>query len=647
MKKITAILLAVLMICSAMVTVAAAESETLEAPVFQGIQTRVNEADSTKSDVRFVSTVNSLEGDKIGYEVVATYVNADGETKTITYTGDKTEGTVIYSSIIVNGETKLATEYDENAVGLYVFTITGMPNAYYTVFEVTTYVVLDEITTMATATYENRVFQGRGAESVYTEDFNTQTLTPEDYGATHKGVDVDQYRLENNMLVIAKETDWNTKDKNGNTVSAAKISNCFTSLLTSEKLAKALENGDGYHQSYVVSMDMEIAYNTTLPRFVIALNNNNATTSNNAMRANSVGVRLYPVSGNAALTTSNHLGINAIAYKTDGNILPVGTNNTVSAWGGKYEITKADTPIKFNLAIAYTYNGEGNDAKVDLFVDGVNKCSYTVSSASVTPGLKFDANGKLLSDVTLYAQTNGADVKVDNLTVSVPADTNAGVVTDTAMNELIDTLVVDYNAYEREYGIGALVPTTGKTPAELTVNDGKLSVVGGTWGSHFITLAPADKINASAGDMVTIDMKLTMNSGKKLSVLVVNDPALDEVNSYKDVAKAGTVAFRFWAQDSYWMKTWVISYDSNGIDSSGEKVEGLNNSIVGKSTTYDIRIVADGATYSLYVNGNHCFTTNYDGDLNKVINENSSVVLWAEGAEVIIDDITISTFAAK
>lgn len=647
MKKITAILLAVLMICSAMVTVAAAETEALEAPVFQGIQTRENLTDGTKTDVRFISTVSSLEGDVIGYEVVATFVNAKGETKNITYTGEKTEGTSVYSSILVDGKTKYATEYDENAVGIYVFTIEGMPKAYYTVFSVTTYVVSDDTQVKSTYTYENRVFRGRGAESVYTEDFNTQTVTPADYGATHKGVDVDQYRLENNKLVIAKETGWNTNDKNGVNVSTAKISNCFTSLLTSEELAKALKNGDGYHQSYVVSMDMEIAYDTTLPRFVIALNNNNATASNNAMRANSVGVRLYPVSGNAALTTANDLGINAIAYKTDGNVLPDGTNTTVSAWGGKYDITKANTPIKFNLAIAYTYNGEGNDAKLDLFVDGVNKCSYTVPAASVTPGLKFDANGKLLSEVNLYAQTNGADVKVDNLTVSVPADTTAGVVTGTALNALNDTLVMDYNAYEREYGIGALVPTSGKDPAELMVKNGQLSVVGGAWGSHFITLAPADRINAGEGDMITVDMKLTMNSGKKLSVFVVNDPALDEVKSYTEIDKAGALAFRFWAQDAYWMKTWIISYDSNGGRTSGENVEGLNKSIAGTSTTYDVRIVADGSTYSLYVNGEHCFTAAYDGDLDKVIGENSSIVLWAEGAEAIIDDLTITTFAAN
>ena len=60
MKKIIAIVLAVLMMCAACVSIAAAGGETLTAPTFQGIQTRVNAADSAKIDVRFISTVNSL-----------------------------------------------------------------------------------------------------------------------------------------------------------------------------------------------------------------------------------------------------------------------------------------------------------------------------------------------------------------------------------------------------------------------------------------------------------------------------------------------------------------------------------------------------------------------------------------------------------
>jgi hypothetical protein len=312
-----------------------------------------------------------------------------------------------------------------------------------------------------------------------------------------------------------------------------------------------------------------------------------------------------------------------------------------------YYPPKANTPVKINLAIAYTYNGEGNDAKLDLFVDGVNKCSYTVPAASVTPGLKFDANGKLLSDVHLYAETNGADVKVDNLTVSVPADTTAGVVTGTALNALNDTLVMDYNAYESEFGVGALLPTNGAEPAVLNVKDGQLSVVGGAWKSHFITLAPADRINAGEGDMITVDMKLTMNSGKRLAVMVINDPALDEAASYTEIAKTGAFAYRFAAQDAYGMKAWAITYKSDGGQITGEGVDGLCKSIVGTSTTYDVRMVADGSTYSLYVNGEHCFTAAYNGDLDKVIGENSSIVLWAENTEAIIDDLTITTFAAN
>ncbi len=663
MKKIIAILLVAIMALSAVITVSAETeadtSATLEAPTLLGFQVAdyVNEETNEKEDgyvsIRFVSYVNSLEGDMLGYNIEAYFTKKDsdgnvtgGGRNTFAATDDPqttTEYNVVFSSIIANNEVVPATEYDENAKGFFLYSIKRIPANYDIYFEVTSYVkVGEEIVDVS----QSKIFNydadntQKGGIVSSTTDFGEAALTPAYYGAQAKSNDVGQYKLENGKLVVVSAN---------NKWTGSPVSNCFTTLLSAEKLAEALKTADGYHQSYVVSMDMEVAYNTKLDKFGIYLNNDNVLTTNNAMRANAVGVRLYPVSGNAALSTSNNLGINAWCFNTTGAQIGSGT---VTSWGKSFAVTEAHKTagvIKFNLAIAYTYNGEGNDAQIDLFTDGVHKCSYTVAASNATPGLKFDSNGKLLSDVTLYAQEPGADVKIDNLTVSVPSDTSAGVVTTadsaTTLGSLTSTHVATYDSLAN-YGIAPTVDTTVANAADLSITaDGQLKITGGSWKNHLITLATADKVNADNGKLI-VDMKLTMNSGKRLSVFLVNTPALSEAETYLQVTNTGAVAFRLSSEADNKLRNWFVTYNESGSQITGETVAGLNSSVTGESYTFDIRIIADGSTYSLYVNGQHCVTNSYEGDLDKVINEKTSLVLWAQDTEVLIDDLTISTFVA-
>ena len=667
MKKIIAILLVAIMALSAVITVSAeAEADTsatLEAPMLLGFQVgdyvnaETNEKEDGYVNIRFVSYVNALEGDMLGYNIEAYFTKKDadgkvtgGNHKTYAATDDPnttTEDNVVFSSIIANENVVPATEYDENAKGFFLYSIKRVPENYDIYFEVTSYIkVGEEIVNVS----ESKIFNydadntQKGGIVSSTTDFSETALTPTYYGAQAKSNDVGQYKLENGKLVVVSAN---------NKWTGSPVSNCFTTLLSSEKLAEALKTADGYHQSYVVSMDMEVAYNTKLDKFGIYLNNDNVLTSNNAMRANSVGVRLYPVSGAAALPTSNNLGINAWCFNKSGAAIPTSSGSTtVTAWGKSLAVTEAHKTagvIKFNLAIAYTYNGEGNDARIDLFADGVHKCSYTVAASNATPGLKFDANGKLLSDVTLYAQEPGANVKIDNLTVSVPTDTSAGVVTTadsaTTLGSLKATHIATYDNLAN-YGIVPTVDTSAADAAGLSItDDGQLKIAGGSWKNHLITLAPADKINADNGKLI-VDMKLTMNSGKRLSLFLVSTPALSEAESYLQVTNTGAVAFRLSSEADNKLRNWFVTYNESGSQISGEGVAGLNASVTGESYTFDIRIIADGSTYSLYVNGQHCITNSYDGDLNKAINEKTSIVIWAQDTEVLIDDLTISTFVA-
>ena len=86
---------------------------------FKATQTRVN-ASAQTFDLRFIAGLDSLYGNKVGFEVVATYV--DGSEKTVTK--DFTSN-VVFSSIDNDGETVLASAFGCNY--LSVMSITALP----------------------------------------------------------------------------------------------------------------------------------------------------------------------------------------------------------------------------------------------------------------------------------------------------------------------------------------------------------------------------------------------------------------------------------------------------------------------------------------------------------------------------------------
>ena len=662
MKKIVAILLVAIMALSAVITVSAETgadtSAAPAAPTLVGFQVGdyvnadTNEKEDGYVNIRFVSYVNSLEGDMLGYNIEAYFTKKDadgnvtgGGHNTFAATDDPkttTEYNKVFTSIIANNKVVPVTDYNKDAKGFFLYSIKKIPANYDIYFEVTAYVkVGDEIVSVS----ERQIFNYDADNTVKggivsnTTDFSDPALTPAYYGAQAKHTDVGQYRLENDKLVISKGIKW----------AGGPPSNCFTSLLSSEKLGNALRNGDGYYQSYVVSMDLVIPWDTKISTFAIYLNADNILTSNNTMRANAMGVRMFPTSGKSnTTTTGNNIGINPYVFDSSSALVKDTSSGDYTNYGKSVAVTASHetTGIGFNLAIAYTHNENGKDARMDVYADGTLKASYVIDTTKTEAGLKFDDQGNLLSDVLLYAENISKDITVDNLTVSVPADESKGVVDlsgDTpVLNELKTTYSCAYNNLAN-YGIVPTVDTTAANAAALSITeDGQLKISGGSWKNHLITLADADKINADNGKVV-VDMKLTMNSGNRLSVFLVNTPALSEAEGYLDVTNTGAVGFRLSAEADNTLKNWFVTFDSSGTQISGEGVKGLNSKVSGDSYTFDIRIVADGTTYSLYVNGVHCVTNSYSGDTDKVINENTSLVLWAQGTEVLIDDLTIST----
>ena len=271
----------------------------------------------------------------------------------------------------------------------------------------------------------------------------------------------------------------------------------------------------------------------------------------------------------------------------------------------------------------------------------------TLAASTYEPGLKFK-DGQLVSDITLWSEGIGGNIKIDNLTVSVPADATAGVVdtTTNALNALTETYKADYEPKVAEmFGIAPLTPTAGKEPAAMSITaDGSLKMsAGSNWGSHLITLAPADMINGDNGKVI-IDMKLAANNGKRLTVLLVNNDVSAET-SYNNVTNVGAVGYRLSPVDDNKLKTWTQEFNSSGGGISGENKENESVYVQCESYVFDIRIIADGSTYSLYVNGTLALTKSYASDAkNKTVNADTSLVLWVENTEITISDLTISTF---
>ena len=101
MKKIIAMLLALLMISTAVITVSA-NTTTPDAPVVRGVQTKVDGAVS----VRFLSTVHSTDGDAVGYVIKATFL--DGNTEVQSFTYSKAEGdSYVYNAQLLKEEIEL------------------------------------------------------------------------------------------------------------------------------------------------------------------------------------------------------------------------------------------------------------------------------------------------------------------------------------------------------------------------------------------------------------------------------------------------------------------------------------------------------------------------------------------------------------
>ena len=675
MKKIISILLVLVMALSAVITVAAetgaTEPATPDAPTLLGYQVGPYTEDGEEVEgfvnIRFVSyiTETSLSANMLGYNIKAHFTqkdengNATGGTKEFKATDDPettTEYNTVFKYIVenkeVNGEpvqvvSTVAQMLNNPTVEGYFFfySVKKIPADADIYFDVQSYAkVGEEIVSESDSQILNYDADNteKGVIVGKTYDFSETAVTPADFGAKGKFTNADQLSIVDGKLVVAPALSWSG--------SAPKA---FINLADTETLEAALRNGNGYHQTYVVSMDIEVPYGWKPTTFTLLLNGaNSATTSN------TVGVRLQPVNpstqADGIIRTGNNMGVNILHYPLSGN--------ATTSWGNSLTITEAHKTagtIKFNLAVAYTFLNDTDGARIDTYVDGTWK-NKAVVNGSAASKLKFDDDENFLSDITLIAQNVGsyydeergevvsADdcVKIDNFTVSVPVNTESSVVNTSTnkLNALKDTYKATYDV-PGKHGITPVASTINKTPAAISIDNGSLKMVAGdNWGSHLVTLAPADMINADNGKIV-VDMKLNMQNGKRLSVFLVNQISSNAaLASYEAITNTGAVGYRLVSQNNNYLKAWTVAFSDAAAQISGEQITGENKAIQGTSYEFDIRIIADGSTYSLYINGNHALTKSYAGDNDKAINADTSIVLWTQNTEFAISDLTISTF---
>lgn len=164
MKKLIALLLTVVMVMSIMLPVVATETNDTvapEAPVVRSVQLQeVKDGNDqiTAYNIRFLSTVSSLSGSKLGYEVSAQFEGTNGITRQVysAANGDTNmEGSTVYSKIYVyDGGEKTSVDAAQlaalklregedasTAKGIFAVAITGVPTNVDVIFTVKSYVI--------------------------------------------------------------------------------------------------------------------------------------------------------------------------------------------------------------------------------------------------------------------------------------------------------------------------------------------------------------------------------------------------------------------------------------------------------------------------------------------------------------------------
>lgn len=664
MKKLIALLLALLMVSSAVIAVSAegtGEVVPTAPTIFAQTEPVIDKGEDEESaeddtivgyNVRFLAAVHETTGEAIGFEVVAkysgkedAYSKAEGDTAM--------EGTMLYKNVMVEGESKPVTNYDADAIGMFAAGINGVPTNLDIVFEIKAYITYGESekveTGVVTAQYIDGVIVNMtGTQNVYSQDFTTAMTSAEALEAA--GI-TKPYGQNMNLTLAGKKlniphTKWVSNDKNS-----------YFFELVSEDTFAAVENGEF---NYMLQMDLDI---TQLSVFSLIFNGE-ADTVYNAKNSLMVALRLM----NGCDSTSKglisdkskedayNIWLRHGGYNSEnGTVKTFGTDTANQKNGYEdvlaYDITDgaANAAVKLTVVVNNTYT---DGCQVEVFIGEDSVYSF------IAPEV-YDVTKD--SNILVWAQESV--LSIDNVKVSkITGDITLGMIPVTNITELY---VQDFNnivdPLEDCNVTFPYISNSCHAGFPVTINnDGQLQVNKHAWHTnpdYFAHLVSADEVDAA--DIYKFEADLNLTTLGTFGFTINND--VDESlgnNNTANLKNMMFVSFRnLTASDATTGKAGlhfrIAHYNASGAQVNkqdiliAEDATTLNakfTMIVDSTYTYEEEDTTTGETITktgckiyLFLDNKLIGTVVYDNTYD--VKDDSSIGIWAENAVATIDNI--------
>ena len=592
MKKIIAMLLALLMISTAVITVSA-NTTTPDAPVVRGVQTKVDGAVS----VRFLSTVHSTDGDAVGYVIKATFLDGNTEVQSFTYSkaegDDAMESSTIYASVMQNNTPISAVELaegDESAKGIFAAVISGIPATEDVLFEVVSYVRVGDTYNYSKPTYE-KLSNGemRQLTSGYEEDFSND-IVPLKGGSVAPTISGGKLNIE--------PQGWG---------------NAFSQLVGRDALTVKPDK-------VMVEMDIELTTVGVLA-FYIGAQKDDPYSSNGAIL---VTFRLSTNNGanftNNDTATAVNGSTNAL-YMAAGCVkVSDGKTNTGLAKEKVLDLDANATKATFKLTVAVDNSGSG--ANVYIYIDDVQKATYSLSGD--------DYDVKANSYMAMWAQKVTATI--DNLKVSSFTETPSTTAPVAATS---------FYSNSFEYSDYGIKKTPGYNYSSLKINGAKLISNGGAWKSHSCTIANG----ATYSDCYVFEAQMDLTTIGTTS-LVFNNSG-DSTTAAGFHANSFTVRFE-WSNDTGY-GFFVRKYDDAGnqISTNIVDADALTSTFPGLNyQNFKLTVIVDsthdeGCLVTVLTNDQYMTSFALDGNYD--VKADNAIELWTQGTT----NIGFSNIAVK
>ncbi|MBQ8213707.1 MAG: hypothetical protein IJZ80_06830 [Clostridia bacterium] len=584
MKKMIALLLALLMVASTVVAVSAegTGAETPTAPKNIQVQTRAHENENKEIvsyDIRFLATVHSTEGKEIGFEVDAFFLDQNGETletKKVTYSKKENEetdanmaGDSVYTSVIAAGEELTAEdliieEDDDPAIGIFAAVISGVPANLDVVFEINTYVDYEGGTNRSsdfTVQYIDGVVVNMtdmsGTQSVYTQDFTTEMTSAkalEAAGITKPYGQNMNLTLAGDKLNIP-HTAWKSSDKTSYYFGLVPR-DPFTKMYTKE--TEVLTDDSVYN--YMLEMDIDISQLSVL-NFIFN-GSPDSESDTNPLRPKSIWVSLRvptvqtaDAQGNITWNGKFQNGLISTLAATKENIfVRTGTYTDAGADAMVYNDTRnaldiedeaKNVALKLNIVVNNTH-AEG--CQVGVFIN-----ETLVQSSVVAGTYRVTANSYVsmwaqetvatIDNVKVYELANDytpTDWDPDNKVGSLPTVTEDDEKYSQNFND-IDPLeacnvTFPYTFQGDATSIGKNSPTKCHGGFPVTINDaGQLQVNKHAWhdnADYFAHLVSANEV--AAADVYKFEADLDITALSAFGFMINNNVDKSLTDNYTE-----------------------------------------------------------------------------------------------------------------